>query len=420
MKKWFRILGALAALLIVAGAVFLATVDLDRYRPAVVRSLSQALGRAVSIDRIKLVWRGGLAAELQRLAIFPGLEASGPPAIRAQRVTAGLRLFPLLRGDLHLGAVTVLQPEAEVIRTSAGELSIPGLTPFPPAGLPGRQAGGESKGPMKAVPLFIGLLEIRDGLLRVKDGFSQPPLAVTLRKLDLTLKNVSLNLPRLEESSLDIQGVIGTMEMTTAGQPALQGQLSAVFQGSFRGVSAQEWVEGLSGQLDVQWQQLRVVGLNILREVFSKLSIVPGLLETLLERLPESYQARLAAADTVLEPGNLRLALKGGQVIGDALRLATDSFELTGSLRADLEGNVDLPAQLRVEPQLSAAMIESVKELKFLSDEQGQMVLSIAVQGRFPRLVVFPRLETLTQNLLLNHTEELIGGLLEKLLKKGD
>lgn len=253
-------------LLTVGAGLFLATFDADRYRPFVVRKMSEAVGQPVQLEKISLRWRGGIAADLRGFAIGP--------ALRVERVTALVELGPLLKKQVR----------ADV---------------------------------------------------RVEGG--------------------------------------------------------------------------------------RWVGVNLLREVLGRLSVIPGLSERLLTGLPESYREKLKASDTLFQPIAVRVSASEGKIVTSSLQLVTDSFTLTAEgITLEKERMVPFPAQFQVDAPLSQAMIRSVEELSFLADEKGRLTLPVVVRGKLPQVNVFPDLGTVTRQLFSAKGEQLLGGLLEKVLKKND
>lgn len=387
-------------LLAVAGvAIFLLTFNADRYRPVVVAELETALGRGVQLEGISLRWHGGLAAELKKLAVYPGRGREGEPALRAEKVIVQLRVMPLLRGE---------------------------------------------------VPLAIRQIGIRDGTVHIRDSSVRPPVELTLERVggvvELDLKSARLEFrdfaAQVGGGGISAEGGIrdlytrpkGSVRVKTqgialekvapgagsAGQPSLQGRLSGTLELSFDGLPGPELIQSVSGKGSVQLREARLADMNLLREVFNRISILPGLTETLLARLPPSTQEKLNTPDTRFGPVDIGFSLSQGLLSLGDLRLTSDSFELTGSGgKVGLDGRLELPAQLRIEAELSKALIQSVEELKYLTDERQQIVIPLLVQGTLQRPSVAPDLQYLTSKLLVTKAEDLVGDLLNRVLEKG-
>ena len=154
---------------------------------------------------------------------------------------------------------------------------------------------------------------------------------------------------------------------------------------------------------------------NLLREVFDRLSMIPGLVNRLLSRLPPDYRAKLEAADTVLGPVDLPVTARGGVFYFDNLQLVSENFLLDGTGAVRPDGVYSVQAVIRVEPGLSSAFIRSVNELQYLTDAQGQLEIPVRMEsgpGGAPRIL--PDLVYVGQKLALTKAEQWIGSLLGK------
>ena len=154
--------------------------------------------------------------------------------------------------------------------------------------------------------------------------------------------------------------------------------------------------------------------LNILREVFRQLSVIPGLLERLEERLPDAYRAKLDARDTVLQPFDVPLELAGGALRFSGLSLQSDTLGLSGSGSLGLDGELSMQAILRIDPQFSEAIIRSVAELRALANAKGELELPLAIQGRVPRVAVRPDVTYVASKVLAVTAVDAIGRLLKR------
>lgn len=354
LKTLVILLGVAAAAL----AVFLATFNADRYRPWVEKKLSEATGQPVRVEKVSLSLLGGIALELKGLNAGPGL--------KVEQVSALLKIKPLLKRDIQIGSVQVIRPNIHLVRQPDGTFGLKGAPAAP------RGAAAPSSAPaVPAAAVLIDRLEVRDAAVRVEDPAAQPPMAVVLEGMDVTLENISLGGP-------------------------------------------------ISGDVRLRVERSRLEGTNLLREGLSRLTVIPGLLDTLLARLPESYRRKLEAPDAVFHPIDLRTTFVGDQVRVERFRVATDDFELAGSGQARLSGALSFAVELAIEPQLSAAIFQSVEELRFLADGQGRLVIPASLQGTLARPAVLPDIGVVAQRIFSGKGSDLLGGLLQKVLEKND
>ena len=102
----------------------------------------------------------------------------------------------------------------------------------------------------------------------------------------------------------------------------------------------------------------------------------------------------------------------------DDLRVRTETFGLSGTGRIGLDGAVGIRATLVIDPALSAALIEGVKELQALTNAEGEMEIPLTIQGQAPQVAVLPDLNYLATRLIVTKARDLLGDLLERALEK--
>ena len=435
MKKLLLILVLLLALAAAGLAVFIITFDADRYRPLVVQRLTSALGRPVQLQRLALGWRGGLAIQLQGVAV--------EPLVRADSIDARLQLLPLLKKQVQVTSVTLTRPQIELTRDAQGHIDLLGVAAVAaPVAASGRKA---SMGPA-AVSFAIGSLRIEDGTLHYVDGSRTPISELWVKQIDATLSDIAPGMPmRLdvraavasEAPNLTLTGgvtlpdsaspgIIDTLAFSVSkvrvdeitspaspGQPQLQGVLSLEFQGRVPTLDPQQITNMVSGQGTLKLDQPRIANLNILRAVFQQLSMIPGLVEALQARLPATYQAKLDATDTVLSPINLPIRLQDGALWCDDVRMSTDTFRLVGQGTVGLDQTLAFRTRLYLEPELSAAMMQSVNELRGLANAAGELEIPVTISGKAPQVAMTPDLNYVASKLITTTAIDLLGSLLK-------
>ena len=444
MKKFFIILSILLLVGLVLLGLFLAAFDADRYRPMVVKQMQTALGRPVHLERISLNWRSGIALELKNFSVEPDGSAKEPAQV--EKIEVMVKLLPLLKKQIQMASLSVIRPRLHLDRGPDGALKVDGLFPLPQQAAAPAAAGKTS--PSAALPLLVSRVRVEGGTLHLTDSSMKPALDLTLTDLQMDLQNISLIPPgsvQLKrffakvgagtiEASGSIDGFLATpaaqlkisvdgvrleslFQGVAPGQPSLRGQLTGSFDAAFRGTGP-EMIQSLSGQGRLNLKEGALVNMNLLREIFQKISIIPGLADTLSNRLPESYKEKFAVKDTLFEPMDLSMTLGNGALSFNDLKVGTDAFELGGTGRVGLDGAVTIQSRVRIDPTLSAAIVRSVEELQFLSDGQGQLEIPVVIQGTLPQISILPDVGYVASHLVSKKTEELIGGLLQKWVDK--
>ena len=119
-----RGLAALAALLLI---LFLFRPGVRQLRYRIAGSISAALGRRVTLDnvRIHLLPRPGF--DLEGLAIHDDPAYSAEPMVRAQDVSAAIRLTSLLRGRLEIATLSASDPSINLVRNDEGRWNLASL-----------------------------------------------------------------------------------------------------------------------------------------------------------------------------------------------------------------------------------------------------------------------------------------------------
>ncbi|MBI3321854.1 MAG: AsmA family protein [Candidatus Omnitrophica bacterium] len=447
MKRLLRIVALLLLLALIGLAVFIATCHVDRYRPVLVAKLQEAIGAPVALEHIALGWKGGVALELQGFAIFPPGQIQDEPLIQMPSASALVRLGPLLRREIRIASIVLQRPRIHVTRDAQGRINLLGLVAA--AGPVAASAKTVPAG-AKSVSFTIASLRIEQGSLHWTDDATRPPMDVRVTSLDVTVSNIVAGQPM----EIDLRGALGSDRPTVhiigkltppsasqagslerakltierlplerlvpapqPGEVQLRGSLTMALQGQAATLDPPQLMRSISGNGTLTLEDPVIVNLNILRAVFEKLSIIPGLVEALEARLPPADQAKLTATDTVCSPIHTALQLDHGMLRFTQLEIHTDTFGLSGTGHLGVDGSVQIQATLRIEPAFSSALIRSVKELQGLTNPRGEMEIPLAIQGQAPRVAVLPDLHDVASKLLVTTVQDLLGNLLQKTLQ---
>jgi uncharacterized protein YhdP len=178
------------------------------------------------------------------------------------------------------------------------------------------------------------------------------------------------------------------MESTDPRAPSLKGILTAGFQGTF---STAYPLRTMAGEGKVILEEGRVENLNVLKEVFQKFSMIPGLTDSLMTRLPENYKERLREKHTYFESIQTPFAVQQGNLLLRKLDVRSESFALQGAGQLGLESQqLNAEAALFIEPNLSQALAESRSELQLLLNQQGVIQIPLLIRGKLPHVVPIP------------------------------
>lgn len=448
MRKFLLIAGVLFGLAILALVIFLATFDADRYRPQLVSQLEQAVGRPVKLSRLSLGWHGGIAIQLEGLAIYETDATTSEPPIQVESASAVVRLAPLLRKEVRVASVLLTRPQIAVTRDAQGRINLLGLAA---AASPAGASGQTTTVGQQTVSVNIGSLHITQGTLHWRDALTKPPTDVWIRQLDVVVKPLVPSEPMeidltgalaSDSPNLQLSGRVALPSATDPGsleqlqftleavpleemlppvestQPHVRGTLTMRLQGDVSTLDSTQLLRSVAGHGILAVEQPVIANLNLLRAVFERLSMLPGLMETLEARLPPTYREKLQASDTLFAPFKSSVEMEQGVVRFDELHVRTDTFGLMGAGHIGVDGALEVRSTLRIDAPLSEALIHSVKEFQALTNSAGELELPLTIQGRLPHLAVFPDMQYVASRLLATKAQDLLGNLLDRVLEK--
>lgn len=125
--KFFRSkrgLAVLAALLLV---LFLFRPGVYRLRNRIAGTIGSALGRHVSIDNVRVHALPRPGFDLEGVVISDDPAFSAEPMIRAQEITAAIRLRALFRGRIEIATLNATEPSINLVRSPEGHWNLSSL-----------------------------------------------------------------------------------------------------------------------------------------------------------------------------------------------------------------------------------------------------------------------------------------------------
>ncbi len=108
-------------------ALFVVRPGVNGLRKRIVASVSLALGRQVDVQWVKLRFLPQPGFDLINFVVHDDPSFSAEPILRAQEVTAVLRLRSLLRGRMEIGRLSLSEPSFNLVRRQDGHWNIESL-----------------------------------------------------------------------------------------------------------------------------------------------------------------------------------------------------------------------------------------------------------------------------------------------------
>ena len=115
---------AVAALVLI---LFLWRPGVYHLRSRIAGSIGRALGRRVTLDNVSLHFLPRPGFGLEGLVIYDDPAFSAEPMIRAQDVSAAIRLRSLLRGRLEIAILSATEPSVNLVRNNEGRWNLASL-----------------------------------------------------------------------------------------------------------------------------------------------------------------------------------------------------------------------------------------------------------------------------------------------------
>jgi AsmA protein len=180
--------GIIVALLLVVVVGAAAFLDVNQFRPMLEQQLKSAVGRDVTIGRIRLaLFSGSVAVDTVRIADDPSFGTA--PFVTAKSLKAGVALMPLIFSrTLQVDSFVLEEPSVSLIRSSSGTWNFSSLGAAA-SSKPAQQASA-SPSPSSGVGVLVRKLAINGGQVSVATrGSKTPPRVyrdVSLQASDLS------------------------------------------------------------------------------------------------------------------------------------------------------------------------------------------------------------------------------------------
>lgn len=262
--KWLLV--GVAAIVVLAIAALVAVpylVDLPRVQALIATNASQALGRPVKFSGMKISALPLPSVELQNLEIAEDPQFGKEPFVRLQTGTIRLKLWPLLRGRVELGDITLKKPVISLVQAADGRLNVGSLGGPPEPGTPRTPRGGSGGGTSGAGAVLASKIKIDDGVVDyVARGTGDATTRYRIEKLDLTLTGGGSQLAlaggfavmpgdlhvKLEDATLAVAGAKTLTEAPLRGKVTLDAKDIGPLTKALLGPSP-EYGGGLKGTL---------------------------------------------------------------------------------------------------------------------------------------------------------------------------
>ena len=182
MRKVLLVLAGVLVLLVVVVAAIAMLVDADHFRPQVEQQATAALGRQVSIGKLKLaLFSGGITAE--KLSVADDPQFSSEPFVTADSMAIGVDLHALIFSrKLNVKSFTLHAPSVHLVQNAKGDWNYATL---------GSKTSTAPKEKSETPDFVVGKFLLDDGklsVLHLENNRSSSYTKLKVEATDVTLK----------------------------------------------------------------------------------------------------------------------------------------------------------------------------------------------------------------------------------------
>src|SRR5215471_2077967 len=206
MKRFFKIVGIVIAVLIVIVIVLPFVIDANTFRPKLESEATDALGRQVKVGNLSLsLLSGGISADNISIADDPQFSKS--PFVQAKSLKVGVEMLPLIFSrTLNVTEIALEQPQINLVKSTNGDKwnfsSLGGKNASAPPNnqaktstnsakpSPEQTAASEKSSGSSNPNLTVAKLNVNDGKLTVSNANSSQPQQI-YDKVNIEVKNFS-------------------------------------------------------------------------------------------------------------------------------------------------------------------------------------------------------------------------------------
>ena len=311
----------LLVLLIAGGIAYLKSIDVNQYKGVIAQAAKSATGRDLKLEgpiSLAIGWNPGLVVERASFANAPW--GSRPEMAKLQRLEVQVELLPLIRKDIRLRRLVLIQPDIllETDRQGRGNWEI---------GAPGAAGGGAGGG----LPAGLSVsLRLEKGVITYRDGKTGALHKLVIDRMTTQIEGLD------SPVTLDFQGAYLDLPLRVKGKAGALGRIlgsSGAFpldiEASFAGVETK--VKGEIANL----QKMSGIRLALSAEAKSLAALKPLAGDAVAKIGTFSFSAEVKGGLDGLQADNLKLAAGGTDLAGKAgVNLKGSKPQVTAELKS--------------------------------------------------------------------------------------
>lgn len=434
---------------------FLKRFNPNDYREVLQSRLSEAFQCQVKLGELSVAWQDGLGIRMDGITLQK--REREIPFLEVKSILVQVNPFNLFRQGLILCELRLIRPSVIWVNRGGGsnwslpsKESVPKSPPLPWIG---------------KIAVLLTEAKIEDGYCHYRDETQQPARDIGIDQISAELKQALVadliqfkGQGRLDGNPQDVvqwkgeyhpaakksgfevsfregrvylKGEALTEHRQTAVQgdfeirdldleslplngiqerPLIAGLANGHFSFSAAGSTAEEIRNSLKGAGGFKIRNGAFLNLNLVDAVLQRITPLPALNALLVEVLPPEspFQSALRNPHTPFETLEGEAQIENQGISIRPLRLRSQHFSLQAEGMASFQGDLDFSAQLVLEEELAAYLMERVNELALLSNAEKQIAIPFLYRGRWPEARPRPDLAYLGGKLIASQGRRLM------------
>ena len=456
----------LITVVILAGAIFIATFDVNRFKPQIISQANKALNRSFDFSKVSLGFnlRQGVNCKISGLVVSDNPDFSKESFLTIKEIFLGFDVLKyVFKNEVNIPDIIIDSPQVTIIRLKDGRInaqtlgflepqSIPSLVAEKAVSLSGPVAGlGEARQAgmapgvqaSKQMPAInVPSVKCSNGTIVYIDNSFEPALNVKISDLKFEAKATEKKVIVSEASAVIAQGSINAsgevddylnsqefslkancqnirIESLLSQEKSpvkIEGLVSGSVMLKGKGFDPEILKSSLSADGELSVIKAKLKDINLLRTVLDKISLIPGLSEKIESGLPDRFKQKLTESDTALSDIKFPFRVENRKMaVKDAI-IGADEFLLKGSGEVDFEGACSLEGSFLIPQELSNAMVVAVPELQYLLNSDKEIYIPLKISGKAGELKFKVDAEYMGKKILVNQGTQQLFKAIEKAL----
>ena len=138
---------------------------------------------------------------------------------------------------------------------------------------------------------------------------------------------------------------------------------------------------------------------NLVQEVLSKITGLPGISSLISSRLPSRYRIIFDRKDTPFDTMEASFTVEKGRIRSDDLLLATPDYSIDGKGWIGFDKTMKWDANLVMSSQFTKELMEEHRNVRYMVDRRGRLSVPFRLEGTLPNVRPKPDIRALTQRI---------------------